>query len=75
MLFQVILSTLSSLILVTEWDEFKTLDMKKMASLMKRPIMIDGRNLYDPEELIRAGFIYHAVGRGTSSLKAEAITR
>ena len=63
-----------ALILVTEWDEFKNLDMKKMASLMKRPILIDGRNIYEPEELIRAGFIYEAIGRGKTTVKPEAIT-
>ena len=59
-----------ALILVTEWGEFKELDMKKVASLMNNPVLIDGRNLYDPEEMIRAGFIYEGIGRyGTGSEK------
>ena len=53
-----------ALILITEWDEFRELDMKRVSSLMKRPILIDGRNLYDPEEMFQAGFIYEGIGRG-----------
>ena len=52
-----------ALILVTEWDEFKQLDLPTLSSIMNRPIMIDGRNLYNPEEIIRAGFIYEGIGR------------
>lgn len=52
-----------ALVLVTEWDEFKQLDMAAMASAMKQPIIIDGRNLYDPDEMIQAGFIYEGIGR------------
>ncbi|MEO0248905.1 MAG: UDP-glucose/GDP-mannose dehydrogenase family protein [candidate division WOR-3 bacterium] len=52
-----------ALILVTEWDEFKHLDMGLIASIMKRPVLIDGRNLYDPEVMIKTGFIYEGIGR------------
>jgi UDPglucose 6-dehydrogenase len=52
-----------ALILVTEWNEFKELDMRKLSSLMSCPILIDGRNLYDQEEMIQAGFIYEGIGR------------
>ena len=52
-----------ALILVTEWDEFKELDLVKLASLMNQPVIVDGRNLYDPETMVRAGFIYDGVGR------------
>jgi UDPglucose 6-dehydrogenase len=58
-----------ALILVTEWDEFKELDFKKLATLMNRPVIVDSRNLYDPEELIRAGFIYDGIGRHGVSRK------
>jgi UDPglucose 6-dehydrogenase len=51
-----------ALILVTEWQEFKELNLKKMASLMNRPVMVDSRNLYNPEEMIRAGFLYDGIG-------------
>jgi UDPglucose 6-dehydrogenase len=52
-----------ALILVTEWDEFKTLDMRKISSLMNHPIIIDGRNIYNPEEMAQAGFTYAGIGR------------
>jgi UDPglucose 6-dehydrogenase len=51
-----------ALILVTEWDEFRELNMKKVASLMNHPVLIDGRNLYDPNEMAKAGFIYDSIG-------------
>lgn len=52
-----------ALLLVTEWEEFKQLDMHVMGSLMNTPIMIDGRNLYDPDAMFKAGFIYQGIGR------------
>jgi UDPglucose 6-dehydrogenase len=52
-----------ALVLVTEWDEFKELDMPTLAAKMKQPIIIDGRNLYDPDEMIQAGFLYEGIGR------------
>lgn len=52
-----------ALVLVTEWDEFKELDMRIVSSLMNRPIIIDGRNFYDPEAMIQAGFVYEGIGR------------
>jgi UDPglucose 6-dehydrogenase len=53
-----------ALILLTEWNEFKHLDMPRIKSLMRQPIFIDGRNLYEPEIMTRNGFIYRGVGRG-----------
>jgi len=53
-----------ALILITDWDEFKDLDIRRMSSLMNSPILIDGRNLFDPEEMIEADFIYQGIGRG-----------
>jgi UDPglucose 6-dehydrogenase len=58
-----------ALILVTEWDEFKELDLRKMASLMVRPVMVDSRNLYNPEEIIRAGFLYDGIGHRITGQK------
>jgi UDPglucose 6-dehydrogenase len=51
------------LITVTEWNEFKQLDMAKVKSIMKNPVLVDGRNLYDPAEMAALGFIYHGIGR------------
>lgn len=49
--------------LVTEWEEFRNLDFKKILSLVKHPILIDGRNLYDPSQMRKIGFTYKSVGR------------
>ncbi|MBN3910804.1 MAG: UDP-glucose/GDP-mannose dehydrogenase family protein [Nostoc sp. NMS1] len=52
-----------ALVLVTEWQQFSTLDYVKMAKLMAHPVIIDGRNFLNPEAMIRAGFQYVGVGR------------
>jgi len=51
------------LLLVTEWDEFKEIDLLKVKKLLKRPLLIDGRNMYEPEKLEKAGFTYVGIGR------------
>ena len=51
------------LVLVTEWQEFISLDYVKMAKLMKHAVMIDGRNFLEPKMLIKAGFQYLGIGR------------
>jgi UDPglucose 6-dehydrogenase len=56
-----------ALILVTEWDEFRNLDLARMSSLMRTPVLIDGRNFYDPEQMVKAGFIYEGIGRSRAS--------
>jgi UDPglucose 6-dehydrogenase len=53
-----------ALIVVTEWNEFKHLDMVRIKELMRQPILIDGRNIYDPQKVSELGFIYRGVGRG-----------
>ena len=55
-----------ALVVVTEWNEFKSLNMLQIRSAMRRPVLIDGRNIYDIAEMNRLGFIYRAIGRGTS---------
>ena len=52
-----------ALLILTEWAEFGVLDLGRMRSLLKYPIVIDGRNLYKPEHMAKAGFIYHSIGR------------
>src|SRR5438309_3685241 len=52
-----------ALLLLTEWEEFAALDLKRLHGQMKYPIVIDGRNLYDPETMSAAGFTYYSVGR------------
>lgn len=51
------------LIVLTEWNEFKQLDLSKIKALMKSPIILDGRNIYNPTEVKRLGFTYQGVGR------------
>lgn len=52
-----------ALVLVTEWQQFSSLDYAKMAKLMNHPVMIDGRNFLDTETMLKAGFQYVGVGR------------
>ncbi|MCX7956668.1 MAG: UDP-glucose/GDP-mannose dehydrogenase family protein [Endomicrobia bacterium] len=51
------------LLILTEWDEFKKIDLNRVKELMKTPIIIDGRNIYSVEKMRRLGFIYDSVGR------------
>ncbi len=52
------------LIVVTEWNEFKELDFGRIKKIMRQPVIIDGRNIYDPAELRKMGFRYMGIGRG-----------
>lgn len=51
------------LLVVTEWDEFKELDFKRLKKQMRCALIIDGRNIYDPEEMSKFGFKYISIGR------------
>ncbi len=53
-----------ALILITEWNEFKQLDLGRIRAGMKTPVLFDGRNVYDPAEVRSLGFIYRGIGRG-----------
>jgi UDPglucose 6-dehydrogenase len=52
-----------ALVIATEWDEFKKLDLERVRKALTHPIMFDGRNLFDPAEMERLGFIYKSIGR------------
>jgi UDPglucose 6-dehydrogenase len=52
-----------ALIIATEWDEFKKLDLERVRKSLTHPILFDGRNLFDPVEMERLGFIYKSIGR------------
>jgi len=52
-----------ALVIVTEWNEFRDLDLKKIKSLLKQPNIIDGRNIYEPDTMAKMGFCYICVGR------------
>jgi len=53
----------AALLIITEWDEFKGLDLKKIKDVMANPIIIDGRNIFEPEDVRSLGFEYYSVGR------------
>jgi UDPglucose 6-dehydrogenase len=53
-----------ALVIVTEWDEFRALDLDRVKSLLNAPVMIDLRNIYDPAEMAKKEFQYSGVGRG-----------
>lgn len=53
-----------ALVLLTEWDQFRALDLAAVARSMATPVLVDLRNVYDPAEAARAGLRYHGVGRG-----------
>jgi UDPglucose 6-dehydrogenase len=53
-----------AVIVMTPWNEFMQLDMQQIKNAMKTPIMIDGRNLYDPAAMKALGFQYRGIGRG-----------
>ena len=55
-----------ALMVVTEWNEFKQLDLEKIKGLLKSPIIFDGRNIYDPKMMKEIGFKYRGMGRGFS---------
>ena len=50
-------------VILTEWNEFRALDLKTAKSLLKRPLMVDLRNIYRPDEMAKAGFAYISIGR------------
>jgi UDPglucose 6-dehydrogenase len=57
------LSGADALLVVTEWNEFREPDFKRMKKLMKAPVVFDGRNIYDPQQIRGFGFTYSSIGR------------
>jgi UDPglucose 6-dehydrogenase len=57
------LKSADALLVVTEWNEFRRPDFDRMRQLMKRPVIFDGRNIYDPNDMRERGFTYYSVGR------------
>jgi UDPglucose 6-dehydrogenase len=53
-----------ALIVVTEWNEFKNLDLERIRTSMRQAVVLDGRNIYQPEQMRRLGFNYQGIGRG-----------
>ena len=54
-----------ALVIVTEWEQFRALDLDRIKSMMKQPVLVDLRNVYRPEEI--EGFTYHGIGRPNNS--------
>jgi UDPglucose 6-dehydrogenase len=52
-----------ALLILTEWEEFASLDLERLRAVVKYPIVLDGRNLYDPAVMVENGFSYYSVGR------------
>jgi UDPglucose 6-dehydrogenase len=52
-----------ALLVVTEWNEFRRPDFSKMKKVMRKPVILDGRNIYDPKEMKEKGFVYYSIGR------------
>ncbi|MBI2304412.1 MAG: UDP-glucose/GDP-mannose dehydrogenase family protein [Chloroflexi bacterium] len=62
-----------ALVVVTEWNEFKQLDRKYIWQLMRHPVVVDGRNIYEAQEMVELGFIYFGVGRGHVTAPASLV--
>ena len=58
------------LAILTEWNEFKELDFKRLKKLMRQPLLVDGRNIYDPKRVEAQGFRYVGIGRGRQAPRA-----
>src|SRR5262245_18880948 len=52
-----------ALLILTEWNEFRRPDFARMRKLLKQPVIIDGRNVYEPDDMQELGFLYHSIGR------------
>jgi UDPglucose 6-dehydrogenase len=61
-----------AVIVCTEWNEFKHLDLQRLHDAMRQPMLIDGRNVYDPEEMASYRFQYRGVGRGYAHARENA---
>jgi UDPglucose 6-dehydrogenase len=60
------------LILLTQWSEFRRLDLDRVRRSMRYPLVVDGRNLYDPTEMVSRGFFYLPIGRPTPEHEASS---
>lgn len=63
-----------AIVVVTEWNEFKQIDLSRLHKVMRQPVIFDGRNIYDPQVMKRLGFNYRGLGRGYNGSQ-EAIEK
>ncbi len=64
----------SAVVVMTEWDVFRNLDFERVKSLMKQPVIVDCRNIYDAPEMNRLGFSYCGIGRSAVEARQESVT-
>ena len=62
-----------ALVIITEWNQFRALDLARVRTLMREPVMIDLRNIYTPEDVAAAGISYSCVGRATREASVEPV--
>ncbi|KAA3642909.1 MAG: UDP-glucose/GDP-mannose dehydrogenase family protein [Chloroflexi bacterium] len=63
-----------ALVVATEWNEFKNLDLESIKASMKQPVIFDGRNIYDPDKMQMDGFVYRGLGRGYNGNGSNGMT-
>ena len=61
-----------ALLILTDWTEFGQLDLQQLRKAMRYPIVIDGRNLYDPQTMLQHGFTYLSIGRPAATPSLDA---
>jgi UDPglucose 6-dehydrogenase len=62
-----------ALLILTEWQQYRVPDFARMKRLMREPLVIDGRNLFDPKQMSRYGFDYACIGRGRPALARPSV--
>jgi UDPglucose 6-dehydrogenase len=62
----------NALVIVTEWEQFRALDFAQLKKIMSQPIVVDLRNIYEPQEVEKQGFFYCGIGKGSGGPEANA---
>ncbi|MGB5626907.1 MAG: UDP binding domain-containing protein, partial [Woeseiaceae bacterium] len=61
-----------ALVIITEWQEFRSPDFDRVKKVLNDPLIFDGRNLFDPGLLKTMGIMYYAIGRGNAGAKSDS---
>jgi UDPglucose 6-dehydrogenase len=61
------MSGADALVILTEWNEFRSLNLRRMREQLRQPVVVDLRNVYNPDDMAAAGFIYHSIGRSAAA--------
>jgi UDPglucose 6-dehydrogenase len=67
-----ILSGADALVIVTEWNEYRNPDFERIGELLVKPVIFDGRNLFEPRRMKHLGFEYFAIGRNGRDFSSES---